>query len=48
MAFGYGFQINLLFLRIEAIWGGQLFCLQIGLFGSYYFKVNLELGKKIV
>ena len=50
----YGFWLrllnlltNLLFLRIEAFWGGQLCCLQIGLFGSYHLKENVRIRKKI-
>jgi len=32
-------------LRIKAFWGGQLCCLQIGLLGSYYLKVNFRIWK---
>jgi len=38
---------QLLFLRIEAFWGGELCCLQIGLFSGYYFRVNLEFLKNV-
>jgi len=51
----YGFWLwlpnlltNLFFLRIETFWGGQLCCLQIGLFSSYCSKENFKIRKKCV